>query len=123
MPKSVLRLLLLLLIMLNHAVSACDSVVMHLPDEDHPFVVLDNSTHADFPLHQHANTTGPSQDGGPDHTDDHHPSHAHVACYIAEAYSVSANPVVHKAAALAQYALITTSYSPPVPPPNPSLLL
>ncbi|RRJ21344.1 cobalt transporter [Rheinheimera mesophila] len=123
MPKPALRLLLLLLIMLNHAVSACDSVVMHLPDEDHPFVVLDNSTHADFPLHQHANTKGSSQEVGPEQTDDHHPSHAHVACYIAEAYSVSADPVVHKASALAQYALITTSYSPAVPPPNRSLLI
>ncbi len=118
MPKPILRLVLLMLIMLNHAVSACDSIVMHLPDEDHPFVVLDNSTHSDFPTHKHfVNAQSDNQDSS-DTTDDHHPTHAHVACYIAELYSVSAAPAVHKASALAQYALITTTDSPPVPPPN-----
>lgn len=118
MPKSLLRLVVLLLIMLNHAVSACDSVVMHLPDEDHPFVMLDGSNHAGLASHQHHSGAASQSQNDTETADEHHPSHAHVACYIAELYAVNADPVVHKASALAQYALITTSYSPPVPPPN-----
>ena len=130
MPKPILRFVLLMLIMLNHAVSACESIVMHLPAEDHPFSVLDSSSHTQ---HQHcsveasaeANAEESAEESTADaaaheaaHNDDHHPTHAHVACYIAELYSVSADPAVNKASALAQYALITTTYSPPVPPPN-----
>lgn len=121
-PKPVLRFVLLMLIMLNHAVSACESIVMHLPAEDHPFSVLDSSSHTE---HQHCSVEESAEQSAEDaaehqaaHNDDHHPTHAHVACYIAELYSVSAAPAVHKASALAQYALITTTYSPPVPPPN-----
>ncbi len=122
MPKPILRLVLLMLIMLNHAVSACESIVMHLPAENHPFSVLDSSSHTQ---HQHCTIEASADESAEDvsehqavHNDDHHPTHAHVACYIAELYSVSAAPAVHKASALAQYALITTTYSPPVPPPN-----
>ena len=122
MPKPILRLVLLMLIMLNHAVSACESIVMHLPAEDHPFSVLDSSGHIE---HQHcsaqqseAAAAHDASEHDAEHSDDHHQTHAHVACYIAELYSVSAAPAVHKASALAQYALITTTYSPPVPPPN-----
>lgn len=122
MPKPVLRFVLLMLIMLNHAVSACESIVMRLPAEDHPFSVLDSSSHTE---HQHCSVEESAEQSAEDaaehqaaHNDDHHPTHAHVACYIAELYSVSAAPAVHKASALAQYALITTTYSPPVPPPN-----
>ena len=122
MPKPILRFVLLMLIMLNHAVSACESIVMHLPEEDHLFSVLDSSSHTQ---HQHCAVEDSADESAEDaaehqaaHNDDHHPTHAHVACYIAQLYSVSAAPVVHKASALAQYALITTIYSPPVPPPN-----
>ena len=122
MPKPILRFVLLMLIMLNHAVSACESIVMHLPEENHPFSVLDSSSHTE---HQHCAVEASAVDSADDaskheaeHNDDHHPTHAHVACYIAELYAVSATPAVHKASALAQYALITTTYSPPVPPPN-----
>lgn len=124
MPKPLLRLLLLLLIMLNHAVSACESIVMHLPEENHSFSLLDSVDHNLSPLHQHFDTAAHSAadhalDKASDSSDDnHHPTHAHVACYIAELYAVSADPAVHKASALAQYALITTSYPPAVPPPN-----
>lgn len=122
MPKPILRFVLLMLIMLNHAVSACESIVMHLPAEDHPFSVLDSSSHTE---HQHCAVEASADESAEDaaehqaaHNDDHHPTHAHVACYIAELYSVSADPAVNKASGLAQYALITTTYSPPVPPPN-----
>jgi len=122
MPKPILRFVLLMLIMLNHAVSACESIVMHLPAEDHPFSVLDSSGHTE---HQHCTVEASAGENAEDsaehqaaHNNDHHPTHAHVACYIAELYSVSADPAVNKASALAQYALITTTYSPPVPPPN-----
>ena len=122
MPKPVLRFVLLMLIMLNHAVSACESIVMHLPAENHPFSVLDSSGHTE---HQHCAVEASANESAEDaaehqaaHNDDHHPTHAHVACYIAELYSVPADPAVNKASGLAQYALITTTYSPPVPPPN-----
>ncbi|MBU1620569.1 MAG: hypothetical protein KJ556_05710 [Gammaproteobacteria bacterium] len=118
MPKPMLRLLVLLLIMLNHAVSACESIVMHLPEENHPFSLFDNSSHSE---HQHCAVHESAEDAAgqeAEHNDNHHPTHAHVACYIAELYSVSADPVVHKASGLAQYAMITTSYTPLVPPPN-----
>ena len=118
MPKPILRLVLLMLIMLNHAVSACESIVMHLPAEDHPFSVLDSSGHTE---HQHCSVEQGIEDAAEhqeEHSEDHHQTHAHVACYIAELYSVSADPAVNKASGLAQYALITTTYSPPVPPPN-----
>ena len=122
MPIPVLRFVLLMLIMLNHAVSACESIVMHLPEENHPFSVLDSSSHTQ---HQHCSVEASAEESAEDaseheaeHNDNHHPTHAHVACYIAELYSVSADPAVNKASGLAQYALITTTYSPPVPPPN-----
>ncbi|MDR7122090.1 hypothetical protein [Rheinheimera soli] len=118
MPKPMLRLLVLMLIMLNHAVSACESIIMHLPQEDHPFSLFDNSSHSE---HQHCAMQESAEDAAgheAEHNDNHHPTHAHVACYIAELYSVSADPVVHKASGLAQYAMITTSYTPLVPPPN-----
>ncbi len=116
MPKAIVRFVLLMLIMFNHAVSACDNIVMHLPDEDHPFVLLDNSKHSDFPAHQHHADAQMQDDADP--SEDHHPTHAHVACYITELYAVAACPAVHKANVLAQYALITTTYTPPVPPPD-----
>lgn len=115
MPKPILRLILLMLIMLNHAVSACDSIVMHLPDESHPFSVLDNQDDTD---HQHCTVTEQHNADAEHSEDNHHPTHAHVACYIAELYAVSADPVVLKASGSAQYAVITTSYTPLVPPPN-----
>ncbi len=127
MPKPILRFVLLMLIMLNHAVSACESIVMHLPAENHPFSVLDSSSHTQ---HQHCAVEASADESAEDaaehqaaHNDDHHPTHAHVACYIAELFSVSADPAVNKASGLAQYALITTTYSPPVPPPNQSILI
>lgn len=118
MPKPILRFVLLMLIMLNHAVSACESIVMHLPAEDHPFSVLDSSSHSQ---HQHCSVEQSAEDASEheaEHNDNHHPTHAHVACYIAELYSVSAAPAVNKASVLAQYAVITTSHTPLVPPPN-----
>ena len=119
MPKPILRFVLLMLIMLNHAVSACESIVMHLPAEDHPFSVLDNSSHTP---HQHCSMQDTAEESVAEHqaaqNDDHHPTHSHVACYIAELFSISATPAVNKASALAQYAVITTSYTPLVPPPN-----
>lgn len=122
MPKPILRLVLLMLIMLNHAVSACESIVMHLPAEDHPFSVLDSSCHSQ---HQHCSVEASAEESAQDaseheaeQNDNHHPTHAHVACYIAELFSVSAAPAVNKASVLAQYAVITTSHTPLVPPPN-----
>jgi len=34
---------LLLLIMLNHAVMACDALVVHMPDHDHSYTSLTDS--------------------------------------------------------------------------------
>lgn len=128
MPKPVLRFIVLMLIMLNHAVSACESIVMHLPDDNHPFSVLDSGEHNTMPLHQHgaldlhsdlkAQSLTAADQAAESGNETHHSTHAHVACYIAELYAVSADPLVHKATGVKQYALITTTYSPPVPPPN-----
>lgn len=124
MQKSLIRLILLMFIMLNHAVSACESLVMHLPDENHPFSVLEDSTHQQLPTHSHqhqqhhdaADATG-TADGN--HDDDvHHASHAHVSCHISSMLLIAAEPVLHHPADPLQYALITTSYTPDVPPPN-----
>lgn len=77
MPKPVLRFVLLMLIMLNHAVSACESIVMHLPAEDHPFSVLDSSSHTE---HQHCSVEESAEQSAEDaaehqaaHNDDHPP--------------------------------------------------
>ncbi len=128
MPKSFIRLMFLMLIMLNHAVSACESLVMHLPDENHPFSVLDSSAHHDLPSHLHNHSDDlphdyphDQQQADADATldkDEHHPSHAHVSCHISSMSLVDAAPVLHHPAATLQYALITTSYTPDVPPPN-----
>jgi hypothetical protein len=128
MPKSLIRLILLMFIMLNHAVSACESLVMHLPDENHPFSVLEDSTHQQLPqhLHQHdeqhdpADATSASDDQHTDANDDdsHHAAHAHVSCHISSMQLINADPVLHNPADRLQYALITTSYAPDVPPPN-----
>ncbi|RVU35383.1 hypothetical protein EOE67_14505 [Rheinheimera riviphila] len=120
MQKSLIRLILLMFIMLNHAVSACESLVMHLPDENHPFSVLDSSSHDELPSHQHQHDYQQQQtdaDATSDN-DEHHPSHAHVSCHISSMLLVAAEPVLHHPAATLQYALITTSYTPDVPPPN-----
>lgn len=118
MQKSFIRLILLMFIMLNHAVSACESLVMHLPDENHPFSVLDSSSHDDLPSHQHQHEQQQADVDATSDNDEHHPSHAHVSCHISSMYLVDANPVLHHPAATLQYALITTSYAPAVPPPN-----
>lgn len=118
MQKSLIRLILLMFIMLNHAVSACESLVMHLPDENHPFSVLDTSSHAELPSHQHDHQQQQTDADATLDNDEHHPSHAHVSCHISSIYLVDAAPVLHHPAATLQYALITTSYTPDVPPPN-----
>jgi hypothetical protein len=118
MPKSFIRLILLMFIMLNHAVSACESLVMHLPDENHPFSVLDSSSHDELPSHQHEHQQQQADADATSDNDEHHPSHAHVSCHISSMYLVDAAPVLHHPAATLQYALITTSYTPDVPPPN-----
>ncbi len=135
MPKSLIRFLFLMFIMLNHAVSACESLVMHLPDENHPLSVLDGSSHQQLPqhLHQHPNdhpndhpnqylnefTAGaPSPSDSQHHDDEHHASHAHVSCHISPMPWVNGDPAVQSHLPSGQYALITTSYTPDVPPPN-----
>lgn len=116
MPTPDIRLLLLLLIMLNHAVSACEGLVMHLPEENHPFTLLDADSH---PPHQHdASAIGCNSDNVDTDHDDLHPNHAHVSCFVANLQLVTAAPTLHKPDLNPQYARITTSYAPPVPPPN-----
>lgn len=116
MPTPDIRLLLLLLIMLNHAVSACEGLVMHLPEENHPFTLLDADSHLP---HQHdASSMGYSSDNTETVNEDPHPNHAHVSCFVANLQAIPATPVLHKPDLVAQYARITTSYAPPVPPPN-----
>lgn len=120
MQKSLIRLILLMFIMLNHAVSACESLVMHLPDGNHPFSVLEDNSQQQLPdhIHQHQEHHAAGE-MDPNHDDDaHHATHAHVSCHILSLLLVAAAPVLHRPADPLQYALITTSYTPDVPPPN-----
>jgi len=97
-----LGFLLLLLTMLNHAVMACDSMVMHLPEHGHAFSI---------PVEHHSNV---------DVVDDseHLNEHAHVACHIAFFCGIELLNFINKANCNTTNRLNLISYSPPVPPPN-----
>lgn len=102
MFRQTLGAVILLVIMLNHAVAACDSMVMHMPDHDHAYTSLSD-------IHT----------GNDDNTDSSpHSPHAHVSCHIAFFHGIE---LLHgNARALDKLAAdaLPVSYAPPVPPPN-----
>lgn len=96
-------LLLLLLIMLNHAVMACDALVMHMPDHDHAYTSLTDNHHVA------SNVTDDAED---------HTEHAHVTCYISFFNGIELLNFSDSAIVSASRGVDLISYSPPVPPPN-----
>lgn len=118
MNRHPLLLLLLLLTLLNHAVLACDSVVVHGSHQHHPVSGLTAA-------HQHNITT--SMDAGIDAAaisaaeaaaDEHTEPHAHVLCFVAystaPAFDIAALTVLPPLQIMAP----TLNTAPPVPPPN-----
>lgn len=118
MSGKIVRLVLLLTIMLNHAVMACDALVMHLPDDSHPYTASGPLAHNDMPEHQHLFSSDNNADDSVGDAEEHHPSHAHVSCGISHIHSVALSATGSHANSKADIALIPVSYSPPVPPPN-----
>lgn len=113
-------LLLLLLIMLNHAVMACDALVMHLPDHAHAYTDLQHE-------HCHSDTlfdvsseqvTAHNVAHNSEHDTDEHSNHAHVTCYIAFFQGMEVLNFRDSVIAATQPGLNLISYRPPVPPPN-----
>ena len=96
-----LGFIMLLLIMLNHAVIACDSLVIHLPEHNHAF---------SSPLEHHSSNELDDAE--------HHTEHAHVTCHIAFFCGIDLLNFNDTAISRNKDRLILISYSPPVPPPN-----
>ncbi|MDX3772751.1 hypothetical protein QE250_01340 [Chromatiaceae bacterium AAb-1] len=97
--------MLLLIIMLNHALAACDGMVMHLPAEEHPFGFTEL-------VHQHNVYLND------DEHSDNHELHVHVACYVSYQHNWRV-PRVYSDDNNAESAVFASQqYSPPVPPPD-----
>lgn len=112
MLRKTIGLIILLAIMLNHAVVACDAMVVHLPDHTHSYTSL-TDTHTDSKL----SNTNHSDNSHSDDTDQHSP-HAHVSCHIAFLHGVELLNFSSAAITGTNRSCQTISYSPPVPPPN-----
>lgn len=120
-------LLLLLLIMLNHAVMACDALVVHMPDHDHSFISLTDSHNLPEisrrvaepgvePATESATQSVTVQSN--EHLNEQHSEHAHVTCYISFFYGIELLNFTNSVVTSSTPALNPISYSPPVPPPN-----
>jgi hypothetical protein len=122
MPLRQLKLLLLLLLMLSHAVASCDSLVVHLPSDAHPLSMAVDSCHADavaaYPSnhHQHADPTNPSTDESGEQAS--HSVHAHVSCFVPYQPMVAANKATSAGIVSVQTDLLSLTLAPPVPPPT-----
>ena len=107
------KLLMALLLIINHSVMIGVTEAAHMPDEEHPFGHTVDYDHADEPVEH-------SSDDGHDYHEQHHKHGAHVHLGIALPVNVdvavqpvdSVFMVTHKAL------LSGLIYSPPVPPPN-----
>lgn len=104
-------LILLLVIMLNHAVLACDAMVIHLPEHDHSYTSVShcNSTSANTEVQQGVTDTEESHS---------HTQHAHVSCHIAYQNLHHVTAVNCTAVAPPTPGANCIHYQPPVPPPN-----
>ena len=110
MWSSVIRLFILLTVMLNHAVMACDALVVHMPDHEHAYTSYIYESHT--ASSEHHLTTADST------TDEHHSAHAHVTCAISYIHSVNLLSAGTTPRIAPQPTVLAVSYSPPVPPPN-----
>ncbi|PKM21219.1 MAG: cobalt transporter [Gammaproteobacteria bacterium HGW-Gammaproteobacteria-15] len=107
MLRKTIGLIILLAIMLNHAVVACDAMVVHLPDHTHSYT-SQTDTHTGNNLSDNSHS---------DEADQHSP-HAHVSCHIAFLHGVELLNFSSAAITGSHPSCQTISYSPPVPPPN-----
>jgi hypothetical protein len=98
-----LGVVFLLLIMLNHAVMACDGLVIHLPEHAQAYTSLSDN---------HSSNSSVVDDT------EHQTEHAHVACYIAFFHGIELLNFSNSAIVSASHRVNFISYSPPVPPPN-----
>ena len=112
MLRKTIGLIILLAIMLNHAVVACDAMVVHLPDHAHAYTSL-NDTHT-YSTISNANHHDNSHS---DEAETHSP-HAHVSCHIAFFQGIELLNFSSAAITGTNRSCQTISYSPPVPPPN-----
>lgn len=107
---NLVRLFILLTVMLNHAVMACDALVVHMPEHEHAYTSYINTAHTASSEHSKATTDSDA--------DDHHSAHAHVTCAISYIHSVNLLSAGTTPRIAPQPEVLTLSYSPPVPPPN-----
>lgn len=107
---NLVRLFILLTVMLNHAVMACDALVMHMPEHEHSYTSYINAPHTASSEHSKATTDSDA--------DEHHSAHAHVTCAISHIHCVNLTAVGTTRSLAPQPVLFPLSYSPPVPPPN-----
>lgn len=110
MWSSLIRLFILLTVMLNHAVMACDALVVHMPEHEHAYTSYIYDTHS--ANSEHSTTNSDSE------ADEHQSAHAHVTCAISHIHCVNMTVVGTIRSLAQQPALFAQSYSPPVPPPN-----
>lgn len=122
MPLRQLKLWVLLLLMLSHAIASCDSLVVHLPAEAHPLSLAVDSCHTDAATadsadhHYHANPA--SHQSGDSGEQQPHSVHAHVSCFVP--YQAPVAAIAAPAAVIVNAArnLPSLTLAPPVPPPT-----
>jgi hypothetical protein len=124
MPLRQLKLLLLLLLMLSHAVASCDSLVVHLPSDAHPLSLAVDSCHADavaaYPSNSHQHTDADPANQPTDESSEQasHSVHAHVSCFVPYQPMVAANKATSAGIVSVQTDLPSLTLAPPVPPPT-----
>lgn len=112
-------LVLLLLIMLNHAVMACDALVMHMPDHDHVYTnLIDSHPASSSTNHLIEQQNEQSAEHNTAHNSEQHSEHAHVSCHIAFFHGLELLNISDGAIVSAKANINLISYRPPVPPPN-----
>ncbi len=118
MPLRQLKLLLLLLLMLSHAVASCDSLVVHLPSDAHPLSVAVDSCHADAVAAHPASTHQHNDQADESGEQTSHSVHAHVSCFVPYQPMVAANKATSAGIVSVQADLLSLTVAPPVPPPT-----
>lgn len=121
MPLRQLKLGLLLLLMLSHAVASCDSLVVHLPAEAHPLSLAIDSCHTDAAAdsadhHYHANPA--SHQSGDSGEQQPHSVHAHVSCFVPYQTMLAALTAPATVIGNLPAHAASLSLAPPVPPPT-----
>lgn len=121
MPPRQLKVWLLLLLMLSHAVASCDSLVLHTPTTPHSmsFAVHHCNDRPAAETH-HIESEQSHQDGSEQPS---HSVHAHVSCFVSYPTTVSPTVLVHEAIQLAPVLHESLIAAPPVPPPTALLSL